>query len=423
MIKKLVFIYLIIIVLWSHNSMAQSTYSTYSILGIGDYIDPAVPAAMGMGGLGISNSSYWYLNNTNPALLYNQRIALFSAGVLAETKNISQEGFESTTAGTGNLNHIAMAFPLIRDKMSFSLGLQPFTSMNYAFTYDYELEGSLDEQVVILNQGKGGISSFHIAVGGVVYKGLSLGVKASYLFSSYQKESSSLTSADYPHYIANYLQRQSVGGFLFGTGVAYKQKIGEYQLGLGFIYEIPTAIDGKQFVRIEQRTLTNQVVFADTIVNNEPNKVGIPTTVGGGISFGKPQKWMLGFDYKMQDWSGLNSNNSTFVQNFTESKKYIFGGEYTPDAFDVKSYFKRITFRAGFTFEEKPYLLENKQISEFGINFGWTLPVARFSSLDFGVMIGSRGTTENNLVKEDFFKVYFGASFNDNRWFLRPKFN
>ena len=377
---------------------------------------------MGMAGLGISNASYWYLNNTNPALLYYHRVALFSAGILAETKTLNRTGFESNRAGTGNLNHVAMAFPIIREKMAFSLSMQPFSNMSYSFSYDYELDGNPDENAVILNEGKGGLSSFNIGLGGVVYKGFSVGVKASYLFSSYQKESSSATSAAIPAYIAKYIQRQSVGGFLIQGGAAYNQKIGDYELNLGLIYDLPRSINGKEFIRFEQRSINGQLIFSDTLVNNEPNKLAIPTTLGAGISFGKAEQWLVGFDYKVQDWTGLNTGDG-FIRDFTKSKKYILGGEYTPDAFDVQNYLKRVTFRAGFSFEQKPYSLENKQISEFGINFGWTLPVSRFSSLDFGFVVGSRGTTENNLVKEDFFKVYFGASFNDSRWFIRPKFN
>jgi hypothetical protein len=221
---------------------------------------------------------------------------------------------------------IAMAFPIIRQKMAFSLGLQPFSNMSYSFTYDYPFDENPDESTVILNEGKGGISSFNFGIGGVVYKGLSLGVKASYLFSSYQKESSSSTSAAYPSYIAKYVQRQSAGGFLFQGGAAYKQKIGDYELSLGLIYDIPRSVDGKEFIRFEQRTLNNQIFFADTLVNNEPNKLAVPTTLGGGVSFGKPEKWVVGFDYKQQDWSGLNANDG-FIRNFTKSKKYILGGE------------------------------------------------------------------------------------------------
>jgi len=414
----------LLIVLFSHGTLlAQSTYSSYSIIGIGDNIDPAVPAAMGMGGLGISNASHWYLNNVNPALLYNNRIALFSAGLVAETKKINQQGFETTKASSGNINHIAMAFPLVREKWSFSLSINPYSVVNYAFTYDGTPANSSDKTVV-LNEGSGGITAFNIAAGGLLFKGFSVGLKASYLFSSYEKEFSAATDAGNPSYIAILLERQSVNGFTLGTGVAYKRKIGENQLSVGVIYDLQNDVKGRLFKRMEQRNFNNILLFADTLADNIDNKVKLPSTFGAGISFGKPQKWMVGFDYKSQDWSDLAFEKvSASPQKFTQGKKYILGGEYTPDAFDVKSYFKHITFRAGLSYEEKPYWLSNTQIKEFGINFGLSLPVSRISSLDFGLMIGQRGTTDNNLVREDFIKVYFGATFNDNRWFQRPKFN
>ncbi len=422
--KRLVFRVLIIALISQGQLLAQSTYSTYSIIGIGDYVDPAVPAAMGMGGLGISNGSYWYLNNTNPALLYYNRMALFNAGILTETKTINQNGFEPYQAGSGNLTYIGMAFPLRKDKWSFSMGLQPYSSVNYAFTYEGLPPGTdAPEDVTILNAGSGGITALNFTVGGLVFKGLSVGVKASYLFSGYEKEYSSTTNAPPPSYTALYLQRQSVKDFVYGFGAAYKQKIGDYQLGIGAIYDPASAVKGEKFVRIEQRTNTNIIIFADTLLNNSANTLNLPSTLGLGISFGKPQKWLVGFDYKEQDWTNLEVDEAARPQKFTKGKKYVLGGELTPDVFEVKNYLKRVTYRLGVTYEEKPYWLSDTQIKEIGINFGWTLPVSRFSSLDFGLMVGSRGTTDNNLVQENFFKVYFGATFNDNRWFLKPKFN
>jgi hypothetical protein len=423
-IKRLVFRGLLLVVFSQGYLLAQSTYSTYSILGVGDYIDPAVPAAMGMGGLGISNASYWYLNNTNPALLYYNRVALFSAGILAESKTITQQGFEPVTAGSGNLNHLAMAFPLSRNKWSFSLGIQPYSSVNYAFIYDgFTTSSNSADNSLILNEGSGGITSLNFAAGGLIFKGLSVGVKASYLFSGYEKEFSSVANAAFPSYIALYLQRQSVNDFTLGFGMAYKRKIGDNQLGLGLIYDLKTAANGTEFVRIEQRNLSNVIIFSDTLANNVDNVLNLPANLGLGISYGRPNNWMVGFDFKTQDWTNLDVPASASPQKFTKSRKYVLGGEYTPNFLDVKSYLKRVTFRAGFTYEEKPYWLADTQIKEFGINFGWSLPVSSFSGLDFGIMIGNRGTTDNNLVREDFFKVYFGATFNDNRWFIRPKFN
>jgi hypothetical protein len=416
---------LILLVSIQLKPQAQSAYSSYSILGVGDYVDPAVPAAMGMAGLGISNGSYFYLNNVNPALLYYNALATFSAGILAETKTINQTGFEPYQAGSGNLQHLAVAYPLKRGKWSFSLGLQPYTSVNYSFFYNALGDDPNNPgQSIILNEGSGGITALNFSVGGKVFKGLSVGLKGSYLFSSYEKEYLSITDATAPSYLAAYYQRQAVSDFVLGAGIAYQQKIGDYQLGLGAIYDFQSDVNSTEFVTVEQRTLQAGVVFSDTISDNVASKVSLPSTLGFGISFGKPQNWLVGFDYKTQDWSLLSLNDpSASSESFTIGKKYVLGAEFIADPMDVRSYLKRITFRAGLSFEEKPYVLQNTQINEFGINFGWSLPVSRFSNLDFGLMLGNRGTTDNNLVREDFFKVYFGATFNDNRWFIRPKFN
>jgi hypothetical protein len=422
--KRLIFRSLTIWLLSQGPLLAQSTYSTYSIIGVGDYVDPAVPAAMGMGGLGISNGSYRYLNNSNPALLYFNRMTLFTAGVMAESKKISRQGFEPSAAGSGNLQHIAMAFPLRRDKWSFALNLQPYSLVNYAFVYDGQTSTSTSpDNSTILNEGSGGITALNFSAGGLLYKGLSVGVKASFLFSGYKKEFSSSIDAGLPSYSAIYLQRQSVSDFTYGVGIAYQKKIGDYNLGIGFIYDFKVDAKGTKFVRIEQRTVNNLLLFADTIANNEPNIISLPSTIGAGISFGKPQKWTVGIDYRTQDWSNLEVDATGSPQKFTQGSKYVLGGEYVPDPFDPQNYMKRVTYRMGVTYEIKPYWVANTQIKEFGINFGLTLPVSRFSGLDFGFMVGSRGTTDNNLVREDFFKVYFGATFNDNRWFLKPKFN
>jgi len=423
--RRCLFFVVIILFVVQGSAKAQSTYSTYSILGVGDYVDPAVPAAQGMGGLGISNASYFYLNNVNPALLYYNGMATFSAGVLTETKTINQTGYEPYSAGSGNLNHLGVAYPIKRDKWSFSLNLQPYTSVNYSFYYYAAGDDPNNEgESIILNEGDGGITSLNFAIGGKIFKGLSVGARASYLFSSYEKEFTSITDATSPSYFAVYYLRQSVNDFTFGAGLAYQQKFGEYQLGLGAIYDLQTDINSREFVTVEQRTVTNSVTFSDTLSNDLQSKLSLPYTLGFGISFGKPQNWLVGFDYKAQDWSVLDTNDpSASSDAFTIGKKYVLGAEFVADPMDIRSYFKRITFRAGLTYEEKPYILQNTQIKEFGINFGWTLPVSRFSSLDFGLMVGNRGTTDNNLVREDFFRVYFGATFNDNRWFIRPKFN
>jgi len=421
--KRLIFTGLVIFSLGLSDSLSQATYSTYSVLGIGDITDSAVPAAMGMGGLGISNGSHWYLNNTNPALLHYNVVTLFSAGVLADTKTISQNGFDPNNAGNGNLTNVAMAFPIKSEKWSFSLVLMPYSTVNYNFNLNNPLSNTLDT-AVISNRGSGGFDQLNLSFGGKVYKGLSAGIKLSYMLSSIRKQSASkILGVSIPTYVAAISSEQSVNDFKFGFGLAYEKNIGKNKLGLGLIYDFSANLSGQSFTTLEQQNLNGSPIFTDTLSDNSSVNFALPALFGVGVSYGRFQKWMVGFDIKTQDWGNYKTTENSNPENLGRNVKLILGAEYIPDIASVSSYFKRITFRLGGTFEQTPYVVNKQHINDLGINFGWSLPVSRFSSLDFGLNFGTRGTINNNLVRENYFKIYFGATFNDNRWFIRPKYN
>ena len=59
---------------------------------------------------------------------------------------------------------------------------------------------------------------------------------------------------------------------------------------------------------------------------------------------------------------------------------------------------------------------------DFGINFGLSLPVSRISSLDLAVKVGKRGDLRTNTIEENYFKLYFGVTFND-QWFIKRRFD
>jgi len=45
-----------------------------------------------------------------------------------------------------------------------------------------------------------------------------------------------------------------------------------------------------------------------------------------------------------------------------------------------------------------------------------------FSKLNFSFDIGKRGTTNNNLIKENYIKASLGFTFSD-KWFIATKFD
>ena len=405
----------------SEYSFSQVTHSPYSSIGLGDIQDPTTAAKFGIGGLGVSNGTYYSLNIVNPALLHYNRVALFSVAILGETKSIKQ-GVESYKAGSGRINHMALAFPLISGKLSTSLVLNPYSTVNFDVTYQTPIDGSPTDSAVFVGKGDGGVDQLSLAVGGELFKGFSLGLKANYLFSSIRKETASyLPFISSTAYVATLNERLSFSDFLFGAGFAYSYSIKENtSINIGATYDLETDINSKYFVRMDQKHIAGSTIFGDTIADNTPIKVKIPSKLALGLSYSHKNKFVIGADYSLQDWSKSTINREYAL---TKREKYTFGVEITPDVSSLNNYLKKVTYRIGASYINTPYIFGDTQITDFGINFGLSLPVVRFSSLDFGVQVGNRGTLSNNLIQENYFKVYFGVSFNDNRWFLRPKFN
>ncbi len=423
--KKIFFTGLLTSFLWSSLAIAQVTHSPYSSIGIGDLQDPTTAAKFGMAGLGVSNGTYYSLNIVNPALLHYNRVALFSAAVLGETKTINQSEFEPYAAGSGQLNHMALAFPLISGKLSTALVLNPYSAVNYDVFFQTSIEGgSSADSVFVTAKGDGGIDQLSLSFGGELFKGLSLGVKASYMFSSIRKESKSVVPVSMPlsnNYVATVNERLSFQDFMFGLGLAYNFKIGETSsINFGTTYDFKADIKSKLFIRLDQELLSGTTVFADTLADNIPISVTLPEKLAIGLSYNHKHKFIIGFDYSVQDWT---KSNLMVENNLGKREKFVLGAEVTPNMTSINNYFKRMTYRMGASFTNTPYIFGDTQITDFGINFGLSLPVVRFSSLDFGFQMGTRGTLTNNLIRENYFKLYFGVSFNDNRWFLQPKFN
>ena len=82
-----------------------------------------------------------------------------------------------------------------------------------------------------------------------------------------------------------------------------------------------------------------------------------------------------------------------------------------------------MTYRAGMRYEDTGLVVNGENINEFGISFGVGLPVGRlFSNINVGFEVGSRGTTNAGLVKENFFNTFISLSLND-RWFVKTLYD
>jgi hypothetical protein len=152
--------------------------------------------------------------------------------------------------------------------------------------------------------------------------------------------------------------------------------------------------------------------------------LALPSRFSFGGGLGEPRKWFLGAEYTFQNTSKFSNPIVTIDNaNFVNASNISIGGFYVPDPDSFSSYWKRATYRAGLHFENTGLEINNETINEFGISFGVGLPVGQwFSNVNLGLEVGKRGTTNQNLIQENFVNFQLSLSLND-RWFEKRKYN
>ena len=77
---------------------------------------------------------------------------------------------------------------------------------------------------------------------------------------------------------------------------------------------------------------------------------------------------------------------------------------------------EQIKWRLGLSYELTQYIINNTDITQFSATAGVSFPLGLGNSFDLGLEFALRGTTESNLIKENFYRVNIGISFGE-LWF------
>lgn len=405
---------------------AQSTgNSPYSQLGIGDVNNSAFVPNQAMGGAGASYANGIYINHINPALLVRNRITIFDVGVSGQLKRLQTSSSSQQDFG-GNLSYLSYAFPAAK-KWTIGATLRPYSNVNYEIKASDPVMGNPASQANYIYQGEGGLTTVELTNAVNIIGGLSVGVRASYIFGNITNESvSSVVGSGIGTSQLAYVRRTNYSDFIFNTGLVYRHKLRDKLfINGGLVYDFSGNIKGTRFTGFQQRNASDGTALQvgyDTVARNISGTVSLPAQYKIGISLDAPFQWAILADFSYQDWSDYKDFNAqeTLGSGYT----FALGGEWTPDINSVSNFFKRITYRSGLHYAQTPILLNNEQISDFGINFGMSVPVGRgFSNLNLALTAGQRGTLNNNLIKEQYFRVAVGFTLNGlyDRWFQKNK--
>lgn len=402
--------------------LAQHTYSPYTSIGIGDLNGMGLAHNAAMGDVGIANPTVWHINLMNPALLPYNSLTVFEIGVEGENRTVSNE-LNSVKVGTGGFKYLTFAFPVIHSKWTTSIGLMPYSSVNYSLTVTDDIDGTTNDSVITL-EGSGGLNQVFFSNGLRITEDFSLGLRLSYIFGLI--EETTLTTLiggglnqQFP---TGYLGKTNYSGFTYGMGASYAKHLDEKNiLHFGATYDFGKGINGTLLERNQYQSGTGNIIPGDTLVVDFEDQFKIPSELGVGISWQKPNKLKLGLDVKRSFWkedAGFGDESTIYQSTWAAG----LGFEITPKYNDVNSYLKRMKYRLGFSFKQMPYSIQGETVNDFGINFGSSLPIKGVSAINLSFKYGQRGTVSGLLIKEQYFKFVLGATIND-RWFVRRKYN
>ncbi len=414
------------LVFLAFQASGQAARTPYSSFGIGEPYGNALVNHQGMAGVGVSQPQYFYINNQNPALLiYNSVNTAFQAGIVMERRTVSADTLSETSQG-GNMNYLVTAFPIKPGRWTTSVGLMPYTTVNYVLHYTDNVVDR-PEEVRITEEGDGGLTQLYWSNGVRITRELAVGLKASYIFSSIIKSHRNqlVNSPEPMNYVAGIEEKAYVRDFTFGTGISFSKDSlfsrNRHRLSFGAVYNFGTDLRTRKTDRIFRTNSIGDTTDVSVLPSSTRGSFSVPASLTVGVSLSRGLDWSIGTEFTYQDWADFRDVNGA-NDALQPSWRVAVGGELTPDMFAAENYLKRITYRAGVSLEENPFLANGNPVRDLGINFGFSLPAGRDNSIDLGFEYGKRGDKSENILEENYFKIYFGISFND-RWFIKRRYD
>lgn len=417
-----IFLFILCSVGLNLTASGQATRTPFSAFGVGEYYGNSLAHNQGMAGVGISNPQYFYLNNKNPALLVFNTFTVFESGIVGESRTL-KNGVSEEKNASGNLNYLALGFPVKRRYWSASTGLKPYTNVNYQLNYTDDVFGSTNK-VAVVETGSGGINQVFLSNGVALNDDFSLGVTANYLFGSINNRYSNklIETRQEVEFVPTVYEQYYFKDFSFSTGFSFHKDSlfnKNYQINFGLVYDFSADVKTNYYQQTERNNVDGTV---DSLaLTNLYGNTTLPQSFSAGLSISKGNSLTIGTDVQYldytqyKDFKGQNPSGQG-------AWRLALGGEFTPNVSSPGSYLKRMTYRTGVSLDQYPYLVNGNTLQDFGINFGLSLPVSRVSSIDLAIKIGKRGDLELNKIEENYIKLYFGVTFND-QWFIKRRFD
>ncbi|MEX0602084.1 MAG: hypothetical protein WD295_02000 [Bacteroidota bacterium] len=383
----------------------------YSRYGLGDLRFFGGERSFAMGGTVIGLSGDGFLNLTNPAGL----------GLISRTRFLGAFEYQNVSSvdpsgeaefARGDFQGGAMGFPIAPAyRASLLLEVSPFSAVRYSVSEADTLDGISKSQSFF---GSGGLSSLGLGASFSPVGGVTMGVKMNYLYGRI-RQVAAVDFAD-PTLLDSQVDRSlyhnglqfTVGGLVDG----FDQLLGSSSfkpLNLGFIVVSPARLTVKQ-----EHIHSSTQSFDTTVMSRGTTTV--PFGYGAGLSYLIDGRYLIAADVEQRNWSSANFFGTPPVE-MRNSLRASLGLEIVPRR-DVDTWVNLITYRAGIGYHAQALRIRNQPLNEMFVTGGAAFPVGPDIRLHVGLQVGSRGTTQNGLQRDTFFRLSFSLTASEE-WFIR----
>ena len=205
--------------------------------------------------------------------------------------------------------------------------------------------------------------------------------------------------------------------------VKAKKKRGDWSVSFGLTSSLSSNVNASQDRLTESYRNIGGIIYPrDTIenINSKKGVVKFPFTYGIGVMVKKGSQWMFQTDFSSQNWEEFSKFGEK--DSLENSWNIAAGVQFTPNDRSLRSYLSMVQYRAGFRYGESYLQLRDNRITEYAFTMGLGLPMKKAASVVhlFGE-IGTRGTLDNNLIRENFIRFGIGLTLND-RWFVKSRY-
>lgn len=468
------------------SAAQNSTSSPYSRYGIGDITNKAFARQIGMGGAQLTFDGLYSVNSENPAAFGNLLLTTFEGAVnfvqydfrtandkyLTNTASLSYFDFafpvkpgkwglgfglspysevgydvfesrinvlgdreERTYVGSGGINsfHIGTGFKIGKHLTAGFSGAYLFGAIDRDRTVEFNntnyINSSISESV--------SVGWFHFNSGiQLTYDSLKVAPsdsvklmdkKINSLSDSLER---SLEKKDANYELKNALRQQIAEAKLIRKNILYSKVKSDWKV-IGALTFSPQAdlraratYLNTSFRYSPASTPSAPIILTrDTIdsFDGQRSAIRIPVSVGAGFGLRKGTRWFIAADARFTQWSQFTYLGAS--GELENSMRGNLGIQFVPNERAIKSYLKTVYYRAGFFYEQSYLKLNGMRLNDMGVTAGITLPIRRSGTqLHFSAEAGRRGTTDKNLIEENYLRFTFGFTIND-RWFLKPKYD